>query len=208
MERSIRNRTLALAALFQALTQVRDLAWTGRCDPEALRTSISSLFRFSAPDIEGVYGGPGGLHSGIEALERQLDRKGDPRDMEMTRYAIGLLLLERKLSENPDAARQLREGLEGAQRQVEHFGDITHDSVLARIAPLYQDTISPLGPRIMVSGEAIHLGNADTAARIRALLLAAIRAAWLWRQAGGSRWRLILQRGAMLRECRALLHAA
>jgi len=45
------------------------------------------------------------------------------------------------------------------------------------------------------------LADADTANLIRALLLAAIRAAVLWRQCGGRRWRLLLQR-------RDLLHAA
>ena len=54
--------------------------------------------------------------------------------------------------------------------------------------------ISDLKPRIMVAGEQNYLLNTDTAARVRTLLLAGIRAAVLWRQLGGSKWKLLLSR--------------
>jgi high frequency lysogenization protein len=44
-----------------------------------------------------------------------------------------------------------------------------------------------LSPRIMVNGDPAHLNNPENANRIRALLLAGIRAAMLWRQSGGGR---------------------
>jgi high frequency lysogenization protein len=44
--------------------------------------------------------------------------------------------------------------------------------------------------------------------RIRALLLAGIRAAWLWRQVGGSRWRVLFGRTALLEAAREYLRAA
>jgi high frequency lysogenization protein len=47
----------------------------------------------------------------------------------------------------------------------------------------------------------------DNAAKIRALLLAGIRAALLWRQAGGDRWKLIFSRSAMQKEAQQLLKA-
>jgi len=37
------------------------------------------------------------------------------------------------------------------------------------------------------------------------LLLAGIRAALLWSQAGGTRWKLLFERGKMQREAEALL---
>jgi high frequency lysogenization protein len=39
---------------------------------------------------------------------------------------------------------------------------------------------------------------------VRALLLAGIRAAFLWRQLGGRRWKLVLQRRRLLQRCQAL----
>jgi high frequency lysogenization protein len=52
----------------------------------------------------------------------------------------------------------------------------------------------------MVQGDPQYLQVGDNAARIRVLLLAGIRACVLWRQAGGNRWRLILNRQALLNE--------
>ena len=48
--------------------------------------------------------------------------------------------------------------------------------------------------RILVRGEQNYLRNNDNAAKIRALLLAGIRAAVLWQQLGGSRWTLFWSR--------------
>ena len=57
----------------------------------------------------------------------------------------------------------------------------------------------------MVHGAQIHLAKPDNANRIRALLLAGIRAARLWRQSGGSRLRLLLRRKLLLQEARRTL---
>lgn len=191
--------------MFQSLSLVKALAWTGSCEAEALRTCLGSLLRFEAPDIESIYGDIGHLKPGLEALSATIGSASGPPDREMAEYAIRLLHLEGKLRANGAVADQIREGLEAAERQAGHFDDIAHESVIGRIAMIYQDTISTLGPRVMVSGESMHLNNPDVAARIRALLLAGIRAAVLWRQAGGNRWRLLLQRKAILATCNELL---
>ena len=63
---------------------------------------------------------------------------------------------------------------------------------------LYADTISQLKPRIMVQGNPHYLNQASVVAEIRALLLAAVRSAVLWRQLGGSYWDFLFSRKAML----------
>jgi high frequency lysogenization protein len=50
----------------------------------------------------------------------------------------------------------------------------------------------------MVRGEPVYLQNPDNQNRIRALLLAGVRAAWLWRQVGGSRWKILFARKRLL----------
>ena len=64
-----------------------------------------------------------------------------------------------------------------------------------------------LRPRVIVSGAADHLNRPEVAATVRALLLAGLRSAVLWRQLGGSRLALLLSRGAILAAARALREA-
>jgi high frequency lysogenization protein len=59
----------------------------------------------------------------------------------------------------------------------------------------------------MVQGDPTHLRNPETGARIRAFLLAGIRAALLWRQCGGRRRDLLLRRGRLIAAARELLSA-
>jgi Uncharacterized protein involved in purine metabolism len=57
----------------------------------------------------------------------------------------------------------------------------------------------------MVQGNPHYLGRNDVVAEIRALLLAAVRSALLWRQMGGSQWDFLFKRGDMKRAVTALL---
>ncbi len=52
--------------------------------------------------------------------------------------------------------------------------------------------------RVKVTGSEAHLGNPRNADIIRALLLAGMRSAFLWRQLGGRRWKLLWQRKQLL----------
>jgi len=73
----------------------------------------------------------------------------------------------------------------------------THADVVSELAKLYADTLSHLRPRVMVQGNPHYLGQAGVVAEIRALLLAALRAAVLWRQLGGSLWDFVFSRRQM-----------
>lgn len=64
---------------------------------------------------------------------------------------------------------------------------------------IYTDVVSQLHPKIMVRGSHGYLSQPSVANRIRAVLLAGIRAAFLWKQVGGSRWQLLFKRGSYLR---------
>ena len=199
MAQTIADRTIALAGLFQSVAQVRKIAQDGRDITPPLEAAIHSLFMLDAPNVAAVYGGLEALRPGLQALRTQLGGKRDgPRDVEVARYAVSVLLLERKFHRAPDMQEKLREGIESAQAQAAYFGSETHANVIARLGDLYQQTISTLSPRILVNGDPHVLANSDNAALIRALLLAAIRSAVLWRQCGGTRWQLLLRRRALI----------
>jgi len=203
MKKDIHERTIALAGLFQAATLVRQVAKRGQFIDDDVETCLNSLFLINAADADTVYSGITHLHTGLNSLMVQFSSKGT-RDIELTRYVVTLFYLERKMSKNPALMRVLSNGLDASTAQAEYFSK-THPNVIAGLADIYQKTVSTLTPKIMISGEPSILNNPDNANLIRALLLAGIRASVLWRQAGGSRWKLLFQRGAIVAEARRLL---
>lgn len=209
MENSTRNRTIALAALFQCVDSVIKLANEGTCDAEVFESCVTSILIDDALSAEALYGGLPKLKSGLTSLMYQLgsggrDPDGQAKQLDATQYSINILALQKKLSNNPDVFKKLIDGISEAQKQLEFF-PATHTNMTARLADLYANTISTLGPRIMIRGDQNYLTNTDNAAKMRALLLAGIRAALLWDQAGGTRWKLLFERGKMQREADSLL---
>lgn len=201
MPQTDHDRVIALAGAMQAADLARSIAQRGQADPEAVETCLSSLIRIDASSSAEVYGGVAQLQPGLRLLEQQLSH---PQDMDLTRYVVTLLRLERQLSRRDDLLETLRTGIAGVVQNLAHF-PLDHSNTIARFADLYLKTMSTLTPRIMVSGSQLHLNNPENASRIRALLLAGVRAAILWRQSGGSRWKLLVRRNALLRETRLLL---
>ncbi len=120
------------------------------------------------------------------------------------RYAVSLMFLERQLMRSPKMLAKVRDGIDAATLQSEHF-PVTHENVLARLADTYATTVSQLRPRIMVQGKPEYLNTPANANRIRALLLAGMRAAVLWRQLGGNRLRLLWTRKSIVRCAQGLL---
>jgi len=201
MPQTDHDRAIALAGMMQAIDLVRTIAQHGQTNADDTETCLNSLIQIDAASSAAIYGGVARLRTGLRLLEQQLEQ---PRDMELTRYAVALLGLERKLARRTDLLAALRAGLEEAIRNLSHF-PVAHSNTIARFADLYLNSLSTLTPRIMVNGDPIHLNNPDNANRIRALLLAGVRAAILWRQSGGGRLTLLLRRNPLLRETRRLL---
>jgi high frequency lysogenization protein len=197
MNHTTAHRALAMAGIFQAAYLVQQIARRGSVAETAVAASINSRFQLDPDNAAEVCGGIDGLALGLGSFSEQLDGKHSRRDPELLRYVIGLLYLERQLARRDDLLQQIRHGIESLTEQAQQNGT-TQQPVIAALARLYQDTVSTLTPRLMVHGEPTVLADVDTANLIRALLLAAIRAAVLWRQCGGRRWRLLIQRSELL----------
>jgi high frequency lysogenization protein len=199
------ERVLALAGLFQACTQTQQLANEGRCDEGAMEASVASVFRIDAPSVVGVYGSISNVRIGLRNLIAQLDESD--RDMAVTRMVVTVMRLERSLSARPEVLEKLQQGILAAQRQVEHFGQDS-SQVISRLAEIYASTLSPLKPRVMVSGNPQQLQLPAVVEKVRANLLAAVRSAVLWRQVGGRQWQLLIYRRQCSMLARGLLTGA
>ncbi|MBF0219496.1 MAG: high frequency lysogenization protein HflD [Gammaproteobacteria bacterium] len=192
------ERVYALAALLEAMTLVERVATTGLIEVGQLKTLVGGLFITNPEETMMVYGPPLQLQLGYRTLVNQL---GDTtkKSLSLTRYTLQLLQLERKLARQPAHLTTISSELAKVARQVDHFS-LTHTAVLARLDEIYRQTLSTMRPRIMVQGRNDYLKREENVTRVRALLLAAIRAAVLWRQCGGSRWHLLLRRQKIVDE--------
>ncbi len=204
MQHTKREQTIALAGVFQAASLVEQIANKGLANSAIIESSLESLFRFDVESTESVFGSIAGIGSGLRVLQEQIGALKNERNLEVTKYAISMIALEKKLSANPEMLEQVTEGLNEIQKSLEFFS-LMHENVFAKIGGLYKDTISTLQPKIVVQGERAHLGNESNANKVRALLFAGIRAAVLWQQCGGSRWQILFGRKKYLNECQLLL---
>lgn len=198
MNRSIHNQALALAGAMQSCWLVRRLARDGRAEPEQMACALAPVFELEPGSVEAVYGSAQCRDSMVSVLRSQLGADASMRDIEITRYTATLMHLERKLVARDDLMQSLRDGIESARSQLDYFG-LTHENTIGRLADIYSHTISTLRPQIMVQGDPAHLNDARVANQVRALLLAALRSVVLWRQCGGSRLKLIVQRHRLMR---------
>ncbi|MBN2864889.1 MAG: high frequency lysogenization protein HflD [Thiotrichales bacterium] len=205
-EYSNQDRAIALIGIYQSAQMVYDLATTGKTDDTAFATTIQSLFKDNPNDTLDVYGGvAANIQVGVGTLLAQMssDQAVQNRNVEITRYVLSMMILEKKLSEMDGKMQSIFNMLETAKAQQEHFGAM-HENVIASLANCYTKNVSDVNPRVMVNGKHGHLQNNTTANKIRALLLAGIRSATLWRQVGGSRWGLIWSRKKYLQAAQAL----
>jgi high frequency lysogenization protein len=186
-------RTLALAGVFRTATLVNILANEGGISETDLRTSISSIFVTNPDDVLQIYGEINNLATGFNTMVMQLGKNNQNRNMDVARYVVSMLFLERQLMKNENMLATLSTGVDLATRQAEHF-TVIHENVIANLADLYSRTISKIGPRIMINGEQNYLETTAISNKIRAVLLAGIRSAVLWHQLGGRRWHILFQR--------------
>lgn len=204
MPNIVKNRTLALAGVFQATELVRQAACHGTWSGYAASSCLDSLFMLEGEMPDEIYGGREKVRLGIETLLAVL--QGESRYTESLRYAIGLMQIERKFRRSKKSQHQLGVGLEKITGMGEELDQHDRENLQAHeISQLYTDTISMLSPRIVVNGKPQYLKNERTVDWVRTLLLAGLRSAVLWRQLGGGRFELMFGRKKIVREAQSLL---
>jgi len=185
---------------------VQQLAHQGTCDSDALHVSLNSVIDQNPDSTLAVFGGSeANLRMGLETLLGVLNASSrEGLNAELTRYTLSLMVLERKLAASKGAMDNLGSRISGLSRQLEHF-DLHSDTLLSAMAAIYVDVISPLGPRIQVTGSPAVLQSAQVQAKVRSSLLAGIRAAVLWHQVGGGRLQLMFSRNRLSTQAKQIL---
>jgi len=190
------ERTLALAGVAQAARMVDLAAKTGTWPSAFVEASVHSLFSFEPDAVDAVFGTRQGIQLGLEQLAACLRVSQDPAAADTLRYMLAILQLEKRFNKRDDLQAIVHSRLKHAAYKAENFTQ-NINSLSANISAIYQDTLSTLPFRIKVTGSAQHLNNPQVADVVRTLLLCGVRAAFLWRQLGGTRLKLMLSRGAV-----------
>lgn len=210
----MKDQTITFAAICQVAHLVQQISRHGLSlaeqENDDLEVLLQSIIETSPENTLAVYGGQvvnikHGLQLLIDHLGDHSSKKSKVKDPEFTRYLINLINLERRLIKQPKQLTQLGERIEASKRQLEHYS-ITSETLVSSFAGIYSDIISPLGARIQVTGEPSILKQTINQHKIRALLLAGIRAAVLWRQVGGKRRTILFSRTKLVNTAKQLLN--
>ena len=200
----MKDKTLALAGVFQAAELVRQAANHGTWSGYAATSSLNSLFKLEAETASEIYGGNERMRLGLETLLAVLE--GDNRYADALRYAVGLLQVQKKFNRSAQLQAEIGQGLESIAEQGAELDQHEREDLQAHdLADLYKRTISQLSPRIVVNGSPQYLQNERTTDWIRALLLAGLRSATLWTQLGGGRFELMFGRKRLIQDARSFL---
>jgi len=200
--------TVALAGVFQAAALVEQLAKTGFVPSAAQNASIKSLIKLDAETTFDVFDGDiKGVELGLKVMADLLHNHQNKEYPDTLRYVLGILHLQKKLLGRKDLLTIIGKRLEQTQHQAEHFG-VDHENVLGNLADIYADTVSTFKFRIQVMGDYSYLQQARVANQVRALLFSGIRSATLWRQVGGNRFQVIINRKRLAKIADQLLRDA
>ena len=194
------ERALALAGLIQACYLVTSIARTGLVGQDSMAGSLESIFVTNPDETLDVYRGGNGVRTGLRLITELLGDFQIGEHGDTVRYVLAVISLEKRMRQAPETLRSIGAGISGIhEHRCIHELVVTDPDIIEKISRLYEDTAGSIQPRIRVQGQHEHLQNKINTTRIRALLLAALRSAVLWRQLDGRLSQLILGRGTVLR---------
>ncbi|MCB1583514.1 MAG: high frequency lysogenization protein HflD [Marinicella sp.] len=202
----MKDQTIALAAVYQSAIMAHELANSGAVrDPKSWEVSLSSLYKIEANSTEDIFNHDmSGLALGFNTLIKSFNK--DSYYINVIKYTITLLSLASKLQQRPDMMEVIGRGLNDS-KILQHKDEPLNSAVIGKLAQIYSKTISQMQPRVIVAGQPFHLKDPATTEKIRAILLAGIRAAILWRQVGGTQLQLLFKRKVYIEEAKTLLRA-
>ena len=194
------ERALALAGIVQPCHLVSGIARSGMIAEDSLTGCLESIFVTNPENTLDVYRSGDGVRTGLRLLHEIIGEMNFGQHGDTIQYALALIALERKLQQRPELLRQIGAGIEAIQEHINiNTLAISSEDVVERLSRLYEETAGTLEPRIRIHGLQKLLQNSANTCRIRALLLAGLRSAVLWRQLDGSKSQWVLGRGKLLR---------
>ncbi|NVK25585.1 MAG: high frequency lysogenization protein HflD [Gammaproteobacteria bacterium] len=196
---TLRSQTIALSAMCQSALMIQQASVGNTLNSEQFNNLLQGILVTSPNSIFDVYNNIYDLSDGSALAIKQLSGQANSKDVELTRYLAGIMALSKRVLKNQESLDMLQLGIEQVTRRLDHF-ELTDPSIVENFADIYSKAISPLGQKIQVIGKPEVLKQPNTQNKVRALLLAGVRAAVFWRQMGGKRRQFIFSRKQILQE--------
>lgn len=203
MARDIFSETIALGALFQAVTQIQRVARQGTVNEEAIAPLMRAIVVTNPRTIEDIYD-PKTIIPGLSQVVSLLTHtsQGAPSQSELIKLAFSIVNLcsdiqrqSRVMSDLDKEVDRLRDNVLLIHPNYEHAENrILLDYEIIRLySKVYSTLISPNFPKLIVFGEEEYLSRTEFQEMIRSLILSGIRSTILWRQMGGKRYALMFK---------------
>ncbi len=204
MNHTLEDQTLALASMMQCAQLIQQIATTGNINQPAFEASMDTLFQFESANTLSVFGDLSALITGFKTILTFHKNSKTAPDQVVLYYVLSMMKLASKINKTPKIMDKIQQGLSTIQQQSQQF-DLSVSATSHKIDLLYQECISAIKPRIMVQGDQRYLTANENTSKVRTLLFSGIRAAFLWHQLGGSKWKLMLHKKHYLQQAQTCL---
>ncbi len=161
---------------------------------------VKSVFITESMNTKKIYYDQTKLIDGLTVLKEILNGKNDMSLINIQKYTLSSIILQKKINKMNNLKNNIRKKIDNY-----HNNSIMSKNLSYQIeysGQIYKEYVSPIKPRIIISGSREYLNKNSTL--IRALLLCSIRAAFLWNELGGSKWHLMFKRNEILNKCERL----
>ena len=200
---AFKNQCISMAAIIQAAHIADEIAVTGKYSEKHLKASANSVFSVDTSNLAEIYPDLSELKLGLQNLISIFNDGKTYTKSRVVRYTFAIIQLQLILEKDPNMLMQIHEKLRLENEQAID----TIESVFNRCfraAEIYSTTLSKLSFKIYITGDRELISENNNEKIIRAMLLAGVRASFLWHQFGGRRWKLFFQRGKMVEVARNL----
>ncbi|WP_261979442.1 high frequency lysogenization protein HflD [Buchnera aphidicola] len=198
--------TLSLAGLCQSVYLVQELAQLGKCNECAFEVCLKSILDIQPISVIKIYGNcEKNICLGLEVLISILTFSNFSKSgLKLIKYILRIMILEEKLKKNSKVINILKKKISQISHQL-YVDNINIDILTTKIAELYIEIFSNLGPRIEIKGAKCFLEDLKIQQKIRCLLFSGIRSLFLWKQLGGNKFKLFFFRNKIIKQAQKIL---
>ena len=188
---------IALAAIVKSALIVNKIATSEYKAEEESVILLKSIYKTDTFDSALIYEDKRNISDGLNILKDILMGKNDIFLMNIQKYALSMMLIQKNISKISDLQDLIRKKIDNYEE--DSMMATNSDDLIAYSAGIYKEYVAIIRPKVVISGKKECLER--NSSLIRALLLSGIRAAFLWSYHGGSKWQLMFRRSEILNKC-------